>query len=49
MLTEDKFIPEVHLRQPDLHKVRADHLGKKKEECKNIREEKVQDEFIEMN
>ena len=29
MLTEDKFIPEVHLRQPDLSKVPADHLGKK--------------------
>ena len=29
MLAEDKFIPEVHLRQPDLSKVPADHLGKK--------------------
>ena len=37
LLAGDKFMPEMHLRQPDLHTVLVDHLQKTKKEYKNLK------------
>ena len=48
-LTGDKFMPEMHLRQPDLLVVLVDHLLKTKKEFKNIKKQKIQTMFTKMN
>ena len=45
----DKFMPEMHLKQLDLLKVLLDHLLKAKKKFKNLKKQKIQDIFTEMN
>ena len=53
LLAGDKFMPEMHLRQPlvnqDLHIVLADHLLKTKEEFKSLKKLEIQNLFTKMN
>ena len=37
LLAGDKFMREMHLRQPDLRTVLVDHLQKTKKESKNLK------------
>ena len=49
LLAGDKFMPEMHLRQPGLHIVLVDHLQKTKKEYKNLKKQEIHDRFIKMN
>ena len=42
-------MPEMHLKQLDLLKVLLDHLLKTKKNFKNLKKQKIQDIFTEMN
>ena len=35
----DKFMPDMHLNNPDLHTVLADHLPMTKKELKNLKKQ----------
>ena len=48
LLAGDKFMPEMHLRQPGLT-VLMDHLLKTKKEYKYLKKQVIQDIFIKMN
>ena len=43
LLTGNKFMPEMHLRQPDLSIFPVDHLLKTKKEFKDSKKHKIQD------
>ena len=45
----DKFMPEMHLRQPGFTIVLVDHLQKVKKEYKSLKRLEIQDIFTEMN
>ena len=49
LLTGDKFMPEMHLKQPDLLIVFVDHLLKIKKEFKNLKKQEIQAIFTKMN
>ena len=50
LLAGDKFMPEMHLKQPGLLIVLVNHLlKKKKKEFKNLKKQEIQDIFTEMN
>ena len=49
LLAGDKFMPEMHLNNPDSHIVLADHLLKINKESKNLKKQDIQDIFTEMN
>ena len=55
LLAGDKFMPEMHLRQPavlgnqDLLIVLADHLLRIKKEYKSLNKLEIQDIFTKMN
>ena len=46
LLAEDKFKPEMHSRQSDLHIVLLDHLQKSKKEYKKLKKQEIHDIFI---
>ena len=48
-LLGDKFMPEMHLRQMDLHIVHVDHLQKTKKEFKSLKKQEIHDIFIKAN
>ena len=48
LLIGDKFMPEVHLRQPGFTHSACGPFTKKKERIK-IKEQKIQDMFIKIN
>ena len=41
-LAGDKFMPEMHLIQPDLLIALVDHLLKTRKECKNLKKQEIQ-------
>ena len=49
LLAGDKFIPEMHLKQPDLLIVLVDHLLKTKKDLKNLKKQEIQNIFTKMN
>ena len=49
LLAGDKFMPEMHLRQPDLLIVHVVHLLKLKKEFKDLKKLEIQVIFTKMN
>ena len=49
LLVGDKFMPEMHLRQPEFTYSAYDHLQKLKKEYKSLNKLEIQDIFTEMN
>ena len=49
ILLADKFMPEMHLKQPGFTYSVVDHLLKIKKEFKNLKKQEIQSIFIEMN
>ena len=49
LLAGDKFMPEMHLRQPHLPPVLVDHLLKTKKESKSLKKLDTPDIFTKMN
>ena len=49
LLAGDKFMPEMHLRQPGFTYSTRNHSLKTKKEHKNLKKEKIHDIFIKMN
>ena len=49
LLAGDKFMPEMHVRQLDLHIVLADHLQKANKEYKHLKKQEIHDIFIKTN
>ena len=49
LLAGDKFMPEMHLKQPDLNIVLAKHLQKPKKEHKNLTKQETHDIFTKTN
>ena len=49
LLAEDKFMPEMHLRQPDLRIVLVIYSLKIEKESKILKKQEIQDIFIEKN
>ena len=49
LLVQDKFMPEIHLRQLDLCIVLVNCFLKTKRECKNLKKQEIQDIFIKTN
>ena len=49
LLAGDKFMSEMHLKQPGLVTVLAYHLPKINKEFKDLKEQKIQTIFREMN
>ena len=49
LLAGDKFMPEMHLRQPQLCIVPLDHLLKIKKEFKSLKKQEIQAKFTKMN
>ena len=48
--TGDKFMPEIHLKQPRFtYSVRVDQLLKINKEFKNLKKQEIQNIFTEMN
>ena len=46
LLARDKFMPEMHLKQP---RVTVDHLLKRRKELKNLKKQDIQAIFTKMN
>ena len=46
LLARDKFMPEMHLKQP---RVTVDHLVKRRKELKNLKKQDIQAIFTKMN
>ena len=42
-------MPEMDLRQPDLHIILMDHLQKTKKEYKNLKKQEIHDMYIKTN
>ena len=49
LLAGDKFVPEIHLKQPDLLIVHADHLPKIKKELENLKKQEIYAIFTKTN
>ena len=49
LLDVDKFMLQMHLKQPDLLIVLVDHLLKIKKGFKNLKKQEIQNIFTEMN
>ena len=49
LLVGDKFMPEMHLKQPGFTYSALDHLLKTKKEFKNLKKQEIQNIFTEMN
>ena len=49
LLAGDKFMPEMHLKQPGLLTVLADHLQKPKKEFRNLKKQEIQTTFTKRN
>ena len=49
LLVGDKFMPDMHLKQPDLLIVLVGHLLKIKKEFKNLKKQEIQAIFTKMN
>ena len=49
VLAGDKFMPEMHLGQPNLLIVLVNHLLKIKKEFKNLKKQEIQAIFTKMN
>ena len=49
LLAGDKFMPEMHLKQPQFTYSACAPLIKTKKESKNLKKQKIQDIFTEMN
>ena len=49
LLAGDKFMPEIHLKQPGFTIVLVDHLLKTKKEFKNLKKQEIQAVFKKMN
>ena len=49
LLAGDKFMPEMHLKQPGLLIVLVDHLLKPKKEFRNLKEQEIQAIFTKVN
>ena len=49
LLAGDKFMPEIHLKQPGLLIVVVDHLLKAKKEFKNLKKQEIQAIFTKIN
>ena len=49
LLAGDRFMPEMHLKQPDLLILLGDHLLKTKKEFKYLKKQETQNTFTEMN
>ena len=49
LLAGDKFMPEMHLKQPGLLTVLADHLLKTKKEFRNLKKQETRAIFTKMN
>ena len=49
LLAGDKFMPELHLRQPGLPIVLVDHLQKLKKKHKRLNKLEIQDIFTKTN
>ena len=49
LLAGDKFMPEMHLKQPGLLIVLVDHLLKTKKEFKNLKKQEIQAIFTKVN
>ena len=49
LLAGDKFMPEMHLRQPGFTYVLVDHIQKAKKEYKNSKKQKIHYIFIKTN
>ena len=45
----DKFMSEIHLRQPQLSTVLVDGLPKTKKKCNSLKKLEIQNMFKEMN
>ena len=43
LLAGDKFMPQIHLRQPGLSTVLLDHLLKTRKEYKNLKKQEIKD------
>ena len=49
LLAGDRFRPEMHLRDQDLHRVLVDHLQKAKKKYKNLKKQEIHNMFIKTN
>ena len=49
LLAGDKFMPEMHLRQPGFTYSACGHLQKKKKEYKNLKKQEIHNIFIRTN
>ena len=49
LLTGDKFMSQIHLKNKDLLKVLADHLQKTRKEFKNSKKQEIQTILTKMN
>ena len=49
LLAGDKFMPEMHLRQPQFTYSACGTFTKNKKEFKNLKKPEIQDIFTEMN
>ena len=49
LLAGDKFIPEMHLKEPGVTYSACEPFKKKGKEYKNLKKQKIQDIFIKMN
>ena len=49
LLVGDKFMPEIHLKQPGLHAILVDHLPERKKELKSLCRQEIQILFKEMS
>ena len=49
LLARDKFMSEIHLRQPQLSTVLVDGLPKTKKKCNSLKKLEIQNMFKEMN
>ena len=49
LLAGDKYMPEIHLRQPGFAYSACEHLLKTKKKYKNLNKQEIGDVFIKMN
>ena len=49
LLAGDKFMPEIHLKQPGFIKMLVDHLQKTKKEYTELKKQEIHDIFIKNN
>ena len=49
LLAEDKFIPEIHLKQPGFTYSTCGSFTKNKGRMKNLKKQEIQDKFINTN